>query len=81
MAGTGLQAKGNAATKLLSVILVYIWLLVPYAFLMNIGNVTNHLIKASYKDKKTEWVVRIILCIVSFIITSILFGIFLSTQP
>ena len=81
MAGTGLQAKGNAATKLLSVLLVYIWLLVPYAFLMNIGNVTNHLIKASYKDKKTEWVVRIILCIVSFIITSILFGIFLSTQP
>ena len=81
MTGTALQAEGNIGVKILSVVLFYVWLIIPYALLMNIGNISNYLVRAKYKDNKTKWLVRIMLCVFSFIITSIVLGIFLSTQP
>lgn len=75
--GTALQAKGNVADKILSVILFYIWIFIPYAFLMNIGNISSKLIRANYKTKTSEWLVRIALCVISFIIASIILGFFM----
>ena len=76
LTGTAFQAKGNTFTKVLSAILFYLWIFIPYAFLMNIGEISSKLVRANYKSKKSEWIVRIILCIVSFIIFSIPLGIF-----
>lgn len=80
LTGTALQAKGNVAAKILSVLLFYIWVFVPYAFLMNIGNISSKLIRANYKSKTSEWLVRIALCIISFIITSIMLGFFMGAH-
>ena len=80
LTGTALQAKGNVASKILSVLLFYIWVFVPYAFLMNIGNISGKLIRANYKSKTSEWLVRIALCIISFILTSIMLGFFMGAH-
>jgi len=80
LTGIALQAKGNVASKILSVLLFYIWVFVPYAFLMNIGNISGKLIRADYKSKTSEWLVRIALCIISFILTSIMLGFFMGAH-
>lgn len=78
LTGTALQAKGNIVNKLLSVILFYLWIAVPYAFLMNVGNITDRVVRAKYKDARTKWLVRILLCAFSFILTSIVLGLFMN---